>query len=183
MEVPWGLIFLKIFIVGLVLGTRIVVVWMSLCNLKLDCTRLNNNCKCGGRLCPTSYEVEHTQKGSNDFGMNLVEIFLRILWRAKEVLDCHGLQKFGWKSQPFQSGRRKPSSPSYGSGQKTWLNPGVYWTKMANGQQKWIQWNRVSWWRKCLLCNAIRLGQMADLGNEPLTSDDEEACFEDVWIP
>ena len=25
-----------------------------------------------------------------------------------------------------------------------------------------------------------RLGQMADLGNEPLTSDDEEACFEDV---
>ena len=28
-----------------------------------------------------------------------------------------------------------------------------------------------------------RLGQMADLGNEPLTSDDEEACFEDVWIP
>jgi len=26
----------------------------------------------------------------------------------------------------------------------------------------------------------LRLGQMADLGNEPLTSDDEEACFEDV---
>ena len=25
-----------------------------------------------------------------------------------------------------------------------------------------------------------RLGQMADLGNEPVTSDDEEACFEDV---
>ena len=26
----------------------------------------------------------------------------------------------------------------------------------------------------------LRLGQVADLGNEPLTSDDEEACFEDV---
>ena len=25
-----------------------------------------------------------------------------------------------------------------------------------------------------------RLGQMADLGDEPVTSDDEEACFEDV---
>ena len=24
------------------------------------------------------------------------------------------------------------------------------------------------------------LSQVADLGNEPLTSDDEEACFEDV---
>ena len=28
-----------------------------------------------------------------------------------------------------------------------------------------------------------RLGQVADLGNEPLTSDDEEASLEDVWIP
>ena len=56
-------------------------------------------------------KFEHTQEGSNDFGMNLVEILLRILWRSKEndrnvrwrwakkVSDCNGLQKFGWKSQ------------------------------------------------------------------------------------
>ena len=31
-----------------------------------------------------------------------------------------------------------------------------------------------------MLCNALRLSQVADLGNEPLTSDDEEAYFEGV---
>ena len=40
---------------------------------------------------------------------------------------------------------------------------------MANRQQKWIQWN---WFlmKKVPLCNAKRL---SDLGDEPVTSDDE----------
>ena len=56
----------------------------------------------------------------------------------------------------------------------------VYGTKMANRQRGFNE-TCVSWWRKCLLCNASRLSQMADLGNESLTSDDEEACFGGVW--
>ena len=48
-----------------------------------------------------------------------------------------------WLEKPtFRRGKWKLSSPSYGSGlEKTWLNPDVHWTKMANRQQKWIQWN------------------------------------------
>ena len=52
--------------------------------------------------------------------------------RCQIAMDC---KSFGWESQPFQSGRREPSSPSYRSDlKKIWLNPGVYSTKMANRQ-------------------------------------------------
>ena len=55
-------------------------------------------------------------------------------------------------------------------------------TKMANRQSGF---NKTAFLDEESVCFAMpsRLGQMADLGNEPLTSDDEEACFEDVWIP
>ena len=52
-------------------------------------------------------------------------------------------------------------------------------TKMANRQSGF---NKTAFLDEESVCFAMpsRLGQMADLGNEPLTSDDEEACFEDV---
>jgi hypothetical protein len=52
-------------------------------------------------------------------------------------------------------------------------------TKMANRQSGF---NKTVFLDEESVCFAMpsRLGQMADLGNEPLTSDDEEACFEDV---
>ena len=45
-------------------------------------------------------------------------------------------------------------------------------------QPKWLIDNKVDLMElnsdeeKCSLCNAKRLGQMADLGDEPVTSDD-----------
>lgn len=69
-------------------------------------------------------------------------------------MDC---KKFWLEKPTFQRGKWELSSPSYGSGLKEiWLNPDV---SHQNGwSTKWIQWNRVSWWRKCLLCNAIKAG-------------------------
>jgi hypothetical protein len=90
--------------------------------------------------------------------------------RCQIAMDCKGC---GWKRATRQSGRREPTSPSYRSDlKKIWLNPDVYSTKMANRQQKWIQWN---WFlmKKVPLCNAKRLSQVADLGDEPVTCDDE----------
>ena len=59
-----------------------------------------------------------------------------------------------------------------------------------SAQPKWLIDNKSGfngtdfWWGKVLALQChLRLGQMADLGNEPVTSDDEEACFENVWYP
>ena len=140
-------------------------------------------------------KCEHTQEGSNDFGLKsrkyfwgyfegpkkMIEMFDGgELKRCQIAMDC---RKFWLEKPTFQRGKWKLSSPSYGSGLKEiWLNPDV-------SQPKWLIVNKVDLMElisdeeSACFAMPLRLGQVADLGNEPLTSDDEEACFEDVWIP
>ena len=181
MEVPWGQISLKIFIVGLVLSTRIVVVWTCLCNLKLDCTRLSNNCECGGWLCFTFFEVNIPKRVQmiffwNELSGNTFENTLkgqrsvRLPWIAKV-----------WLEKPtFRSGKWKLSSPSYGSGLRDLIKS---WCLLnQNGQST----TKVDSMKPCFLMKkvfALQCHKAGPSGWPWKWTDDSEASFEDVWIP